>query len=144
MLDWLVYLLAAGAVLLLVRIGISIRRLRHHEHGYDDRLIERLRAQGSDPFKAHEVDFFFALPTDAVASALGARLEAEGYSVRSRPIEESVEFPFSLHATKSMRLSVPDMRELSAHFNRLAAEHGGRYDGWAAGHVPQESATPGR
>lgn len=144
MLDWFVYLLGAGAVLLLVRIWFNVKKLRRQDDGYDDRLIERLRAQGSDPFKAHDVDFFFALPTDAAASSLRARLEAEGYAVQGRPIPDSVEFPFSLRASKSMRLSAPDMRELSAGFKALAAEHGGRYDGWAAGHVPQESATPGR
>lgn len=144
MLDWFVYLLGAGAVLLLVRIWFNVKKLRRNDDGYDDRLIERLRAQGSDPFKVHDVDFFFALPTDAVASSLRTRLEAEGFAVQARPIADSVEFPFSLHASKSMRLSAPDMRELSARFKALATEHGGRYDGWAAGHVPQESATPGR
>lgn len=144
MIDWFVYLLVAGAVLLLVRIWFNVRKLREPDEGYDDRLIERLRAQGSDPFKAHEVDFFFALPTGEAAGALRARLETEGYTVMEKPIPESVEFPFSLHASKSMRLSAPDMRELGRCFRALAQEHGGRYDGWAAGHVPQDSPTPGR
>lgn len=144
--EWLIYLLVLGAVLVLVRIGFDIRKLRERrrEGTYDDRLIERLRAQGSDPFKAHDVDFFFALPTAAAAQALRARLEADGFGVETRSIPESSEHPFSLHATKSMRLSAPDMRELSARLKVLAAEHGGRYDGWAAGHVPQASRTPGR
>lgn len=143
--EWLIYLLILSVVLVLVRVGFDIRKLRERqrEGTYDDRLIERLRARGSDPFKAHDVDFFFALPSEDAAQALRVRLEADGFSVATRAIPESSAHPFSLHASKSMRLSAPDMRALSARFRVLASERGGRYDGWAAGHVPQADGPAG-
>lgn len=64
--------------------------------------------------------------------AINALLEAEGYTVNIKAVPENVDHPFSLHARKSMRLSVPDMRELSQRFTALAVAQGGRYDGWAA------------
>jgi hypothetical protein len=60
-----------------------------------------------------------------------ARLEPE-FSVDVKPMQEEAEFPFSLHATKTMRLILPDMQALSARMSALAAEFHGRYDGWAA------------
>jgi hypothetical protein len=47
-------------------------------------------------------------------------------------MQEEAEFPLSLHATKTMRLILPDMQALSARMTALAAEFQGRYDGWAA------------
>jgi regulator of ribonuclease activity B len=43
-----------------------------------------------------------------------------------------VTLPLSLHATKTMRLILLDMVELSKRMSELAAEQQGRYDGWAA------------
>jgi hypothetical protein len=45
---------------------------------------------------------------------------------------EKTDLPYSLHATKSMRLIVPEMQDLSQKLTTLAAEFGGRYDGWTA------------
>jgi len=45
---------------------------------------------------------------------------------------ENTDLPYSLHATKSMRLIVPDMQALSERLTTLAGEFGGRYDGWTA------------
>jgi len=45
---------------------------------------------------------------------------------------EKTDLPFSLHASKSMRLIVPDMQALSTRLDALAGEFGGRYDGWTA------------
>jgi hypothetical protein len=60
-----------------------------------------------------------------------ARLEPE-FGVDIRPMQDEAEFPFSLHATKSMRLILPDVQALSARMTGLATEFKGRYDGWAA------------
>jgi Regulator of ribonuclease activity B len=47
-------------------------------------------------------------------------------------MQERADLGYSLHATKSMRLIVPDMQELSQRMTALAAEFNGRYDGWTA------------
>jgi hypothetical protein len=108
------------------------------EKDWDARLIGRLRAAGSDPFQPHVVDFFMAMPSEAAGRAAQATLEVEGYRVDLHPAPDNPsDQPFSLHASKSLRLSLPGMRELTARFNELAKTHGGHYDGWSAAVVPQ-------
>ena len=43
---------------------------------------------------------------------------------------------YSLHARKSMQLTVPDMQSLSRRLTDTATALGGRYDGWAANQSP--------
>lgn len=130
---WFTILVLAAAVIIVFRIYTKIRNLRNlRREDWDTRAIDRLRKQGSDPFKAHEVDFFLALPSEEACRAVNSQLETEGYAVDIKAVPESPDFAFSLHARKSMRLSVPDMQAISRRFNALAESHGGRYDGWAA------------
>ncbi len=131
--NWLTLLFLVAAVVIVVRIFVKLRDLRgQKQDDWDSRVIDRLRKQGSDPFKEHEVDFFFALPNDDSCRAVNAHLERDGYAIDIKAAPESPELAFSLHARKSMRLSVPDMQALSRRFKELAAAHGGRYDGWAS------------
>ena len=44
---------------------------------------------------------------------------------------ENGDLRYSLHAHKSMLLTVPDMQELSRRLTDAANEKGGRYDGWS-------------
>jgi hypothetical protein len=85
------------------------------------------------------VDFFMAMPTQAAGDAVAAVLEAEGYGVDVHAAPDNpADHPFSLHATKSMRLSVPGMHELTRRFQELAKTNGGHYDGWSAAVVPKK------
>ncbi|MGH8286199.1 MAG: ribonuclease E inhibitor RraB [Steroidobacteraceae bacterium] len=133
--DWLWYLLIAAAGFALARIFFSLRKLRDVQKAdnWDAKALDRLRAQGLDPFQSHDVDFFLALPSDAAGNAVMTRLEADGFAVHVKVVPESADLPISLRATLSMRLSLPDMKAASARFAALAKEQGGRYDGWAAG-----------
>jgi hypothetical protein len=137
--NWLFALLFVAAAVALGRIFYALRKMKEKtEKDWDARLIERLRAAGSDPFQPHEVDFFMGMPSEAAGHAVQAVLEAEGYRVDVKPAPDNPnDTPFSLHATKSMRLSVPGMRELTARFKELAGSHGGHYDGWSAAVVPK-------
>lgn len=131
--EWLLILVIAAGLGVLFRIYTKVRNLRRTgQDDWDSRTINRLRKQGSDPFAPHDVDFFFALPDDNATRAVNAQLESEGYSVDVKAVPDNPDLRFSLHARKSMRLSVPEMRELSRRFTELALAHGGRYDGWAA------------
>jgi hypothetical protein len=78
------------------------------------------------------VDFFLALPDEAAVQGVRSRLETDGFVVDVKPLENDPELNFSLHATKSMRLIVPDMQELGRKLTAIATEYRGRYDGWAA------------
>ena len=81
------------------------------------------------------------MPTDAAARTVADLLAAQGYSVDVREVTENPGYLFSVHAQKSMQLSLDIVRENSARFRAIAAEHGGRYDGWATGRGP--GSTPG-
>jgi hypothetical protein len=135
---WLFIVVVAAGVVVLARIVMNLRKLRQtRTDDWDAQLIARLRAQGSDPFQPHAVDFFFALPSAAACDVVRKQLEFDGFAVDTKPVPDSSEHPFSLHAAKDLRLSVPDMRALSARFGDLARVNGGRYDGWTAGVVRQ-------
>src|SRR2546421_10211542 len=71
-----------------------------------------------------------------------ARLEPE-FRVDAKPVENDRELAFSLHASKTMRLVVPDMQDVSRRLGALASEFHGRYDGWAAGRARTERAAAG-
>jgi hypothetical protein len=131
---WVLIALIAAGIGAGVRVYFGLQRLRRpRSDDWDARMIERVRAQGVDPFRPLEVDFFFALPDDGACSAVRAALQSKEFAVDVRHIEDGSAHPFSLHACKAIRISVPDMQEQSRQFRELAAAHGGRYDGWAAG-----------
>jgi len=140
--EWLWYLLIAAGGLALARIFVSLKKLRDVQKAddWDAKALERLRTQGLDPFQLHDVDFFLALPTDEAGNAVMARLEKDGFAVHVKVVPESTDLPVSLRATRSMRLALPDMKEMSGRFGALALEHGGRYDGWAAGKAAKSGA----
>jgi hypothetical protein len=122
-----------AACIIIARIYFKLRKLQSSKlESWDAKMIEQLRSKGYAPFNEYKVDFFIALPDEAACQAVRTRLEPEGFSVDTRPMAEKTELPFSLHATKTMRLIVPDMQELSRRMTELATENRGRYDGWAA------------
>jgi hypothetical protein len=131
--SWFLLLFVAAAAIIVARIYFNMRRVQRQEtESWDAKVIERLRKAGYVPFNEYPVDFFLALPDEAACQSVRARLETEGFRVDVKPVENDPELHFSLHATKSMRLIVPDMQQLSRHMTQLATEHRGRYDGWAA------------
>ena len=130
--NWTLLLLAAALALIAVRIYSKLRLARQSRaESWDEQVIGRLRSQGYAPFKDYRVDFFLALPDEAACQGARSRLEPE-FSVDVKPLENDPELAYSLHATKSMRLVVPDMQEISRRLTALATEFHGRYDGWAA------------
>jgi hypothetical protein len=134
MYQWLLLALIvlAGAAVVF-RFYSTVKKGREvHGGDWDTKLIAELRKRGQDPFQPHDVNFFFALPTEAACTTLNRQLEGEGFRVDVKAVPENAEFPFSLHATKNMRILAPEMKALSRHFNELAKAQAGRYDGWGS------------
>jgi hypothetical protein len=132
--TWIIVLFVAAVGIIVARVYFNMRRLRQSSssESWDEKVIAGLRARGYAPFNTYPVDFFLALPDEAAVQAARARLESEGFGVDVKPLENDPELNFSLHATKTMRLIVPDMQELGRKLTSIAAEYRGRYDGWAA------------
>jgi hypothetical protein len=128
--SWYSLPLIAALALIALRVYFKVRTVRRSRaETWDEQMIGTLRSQGYAPFNDYPVDFFLALPDEAACQRARARLEPE-FAVDTKPLQE--EAGFSLHATKTMRLIVPDMQEISRRLSALATELGGRYDGWAA------------
>jgi hypothetical protein len=129
---WLFVALLASLGLVLLRLYFKLREAyQSRAESWDEQIIGRLRSQGYAPFNDYRVDFFLALPDLAACQRARARLEPE-FSVDVKDLENDPELGCSLHATKTMRLVVPDMQEISRRLTALATELRGRYDGWAA------------
>ena len=131
--TWVIVAFCAAIAIIIARVFFKIRKIQgSKQESWDAKIIEQLRSKGYAPFNEYKVDFFIALPDEAACQSVRARLEPEGFSVDSKPMAEKTDLPFSLHASKQMRLIVPEMQGLSQRLTTLAAEFGGRYDGWAA------------
>ena len=78
------------------------------------------------------MDFFFAFPNPDSAQQLASQLRSEGFDADMKDTPENGDLRYSLHARKSMQLTVPDMQSLSRRLTDTATALGGRYDGWAA------------
>jgi Regulator of ribonuclease activity B len=130
--TWSLLALLAALGIVVLRIYFKLRAAgKSRAETWDEQVIGRLRSQGYAPFNDYRVDFFLALPNEAACAGARARLEPE-FSVDVKPLADDPELTYSLHATKTMRLVVPDMQEISRRLTALATELHGRYDGWAA------------
>jgi hypothetical protein len=131
--TWVVVAFVVAAAIIIARIFFKIKNIRStKQESWDAKIIEQLRSKGYAPFNEYKVDFFLALPDEGACQRVRSRLESDGFSVDTKPMSEKTDLPYSLHASKSMRLIVPDMQALSARLDALAGEFGGRYDGWTA------------
>jgi hypothetical protein len=128
--SWFFVALLAALALIVVRVYFKVRAVKNSRaETWDEQMISTLRSQGYAPFNEYRVDFFLSLPDARVCERARARLEPE-FSVDVKPMKEDA--GFSLHASKNMRLIVPEMQATSRRLTGLASELGGRYDGWAA------------
>jgi hypothetical protein len=133
--SWFLLALVVFAVAAVIYRFYSTMKRGSEVHGtdWDTKLIAELRKRGQDPFQPHDVNFFFALPDDVACTNVNRRLEAEGFRVDVKAVPENTEFPFSVSATKNMRVHAPEMKEFSRRFTALALANKGRYDGWGSG-----------
>jgi hypothetical protein len=139
--NWMYVFAIIGGLLAGFRIWQNLKKLRRQQNdSWDARLIDQLRKRGSDPFKPHDVDFFLAFPNAEAAEDLAKQLRTEGFDANVVDEPASGDLRYSLHAHKSMKLTVPDMQELSRRLTVAATERSGRYDGWSAKQVPRTDA----
>lgn len=130
--TWYFVALIAALVVVGGRMFMKLRAAASNRaEGWDEQLIARLRSAGYAPFRDYPVDFFLALPDELACQGVRARLEPE-FQVDVKALDEDREFRFSLHASKSMHLIVPEMQQVRRRLTALASEFRGRYDGWAA------------
>jgi len=144
--KWMTGLLVLAALVAVVRIYLTVRRASERKtDDWDEKLVKNLRTQGGNPFSPQDVDFFFDLPDHNACEQVAALLGTRAFTVDFRRVDPERGDRFTLHALKSLRISVPDMQALRREFTALAAQHGGRYDGWATSGITRAAARePGR
>ncbi len=132
--TFIILVFVVAVAIIVARVYFNMRRLRqaNSTESWDEKVIMGLRARGYAPFNSYPVDFFLALPDEAAVQGARTRLEAEGFSLDVKPLQNDPELHFSLHATKTMKLVVPEMQETGRRMTSLATEFRGRYDGWTA------------
>jgi hypothetical protein len=132
--QWLLLLLVVFAGIAVIYRFYTTMKKGKEVHGgdWDTKMIGEMRKRGQDPFQPHDVNFFFALPNEPACTAINKQLESEGFQVDVKAVP-GAEFPYSLSATRNMRIHAEEMRGLSRRFNELAKAHHGRYDGWGSG-----------
>jgi len=134
------WLFVGAAVVAVLRIYFTVRKLRAQQtDDWDEKLVKNLRAQGGDPFSPYEVDFFFDLPDEDACAKVGALLRTREYAIDYRRVDPDRGDRYTLHALKSVRVSVPEMQALTRELSALAVHHGGRYDGWATAGITRSA-----
>ena len=136
MLETIIGLVIGGVLILALlykRVRGAVRAGRSaHRDNWDEMMVNRLRADGYHPFNEYKVDFFLGLPDLPACEAVRAELEPQGFAVDVKQIEDERNLPYSLDASKSMRLIIPDIQACSQRMSALAEQYHGRYDHWAA------------
>lgn len=120
-------------------MGWFRRRRREHdasEHGAGllekDRLVLRqLEANGADLREPRHVLHFLEFPDERARDA-AAEAADDGWSVQVREPDDEVD-RWSLVCERQGLVLAPEVVRLATdRFGRLAARHGGVYDGWEA------------
>ena len=106
-----------------------------HGHGADDiadmHVLETLRRAGADLGKAHTPVYFANYPTEAAMKAARKDLEAAGFTI-TKAGRSGDGKAWILIVTRTMPLSIDNVRHASRAMKASTDKHGGRYDGWEA------------
>lgn len=120
-------------------MGLFRRRRRQRDRGdawagllEKDRLVlEQLEAHGADLREPRHVLHFLVF-ADERARAAAAEATEDGWSVQVREPDEQVD-DWSLVCERHDVVLEPEVvRRTTDRFGRIAASHGGDYDGWEA------------
>jgi hypothetical protein len=96
--------------------------------GEDQAVIEKLREQGVDLSNPHGLEFAFYFPSLEGAQRTADRLAAEGFTGSIAPAGGGADYFLFVH--KAVMVDASILHAMRATFESLAAENGGRYEGW--------------
>lgn len=109
-----------------------------HDHAGDDELLGIFRRLGVDLDKEREVNFFFLFPDEASAERAKKLLADRNYDA---DLSELV-VPFwkrlfakpkwSVLVQQMIPLDEAKIKGMTTHFQQIAMQCGGNYDGWEA------------
>ncbi len=101
----------------------------------DRLMLQQLRGKGSNLALARHVLHFLEFPDEASATAATADVEEIGFDATVvAPAGEDAHWSVKAEATRVVDETTVDTHR--AQFERIAAVHGGEYDGWEAASEP--------
>jgi hypothetical protein len=97
----------------------------------DMQVLETLRRSGADLGKPHTPVYFTNYPTESASQAARKQLEGDGFKVvkAGRSGDGNA---WILILTRTMPLSMENVRRASRSMTAAVEKNGGRYDGWEA------------
>ncbi len=103
--------------------------------GADQLTVQKLAGMGADLSRPRQILHFLQFASGRAAEDAQTALERGGYEVTiTRPDEETTHWLVRAEANRVVSpTTVPAFR---AWFEKLAAEHGGEYQGWEASRTP--------
>ena len=94
----------------------------------DREAIAELREQGIDLSSPQWLEFAFYFPSLAGAQRAWNALAGQDFKGRIEPAGGGEDY--FLFAHKAVTVDLPTLQAMRAEFQSLAAENGGRYEGW--------------
>lgn len=108
-----------------------LRQKRPPAAELDVLLVRRLRSLGEDLTRPRPIVHFLDFPSEEGAREAARAVESAGYEATvTAPAERAG--PWSVRAEGNRVVDESTVTAFRAWFERLAAEHGGEYDGWEA------------
>ena len=111
------------------------RRTPRTTTSLDGLTLAQLARAGADLTKSRHVIHFLDFSNATSAEAASAVLEDAGYETTVTPPDDSVEH-WAVRAEANRVVGHDTVDAFRAFFERVAAEHGGEYDGWEAAAQP--------
>jgi Regulator of ribonuclease activity B len=101
----------------------------------DQLTVQKLAGMGADLSRPRQIVHFLELWSGLAVEEAQTALERAGYEVTvDRPDEETTHY--LVRATAVRVVSSTTVPAFRTWFERLAAEHGGEYEGWEAARTP--------
>jgi len=105
----------------------------------DEHVLAKLAESGADLSQPREVLHYFYFPTQEDAAIAAAELRRDGFQADNPLLIGPPSLnrnPWRVLAAANVIVSLSSAQETTRRFRKLAAQHGGEYDGWEAAAHP--------
>ena len=99
----------------------------------DQKALDDLRAAGSDLSRIHAIEFYLHVPSEQDAKAAAKTLQERDFNT---VVREEAHGRWLCLGQKSLTPTMEHLTGVRGLFESLAAQYGGKYDGWKAGVQP--------
>jgi Family of unknown function (DUF695)/Regulator of ribonuclease activity B len=98
----------------------------------NNRLIQDMNRDGSDPKKPRAISFDFYFSSDTGRTSFEHFATSAGYTIAKRSENKGGQITYALAVAKTEGLNLDEINRETAKFREEAAKHGGAFLGWSA------------